>query len=141
MSYTNTFIVVADDCPQTKGLVPTASGDTPTVSMIEYELLTSRPYQLTQDDLIFAVHVTRAGLTAAELKKDSRAIHAKLFAKSHPCMRASALTKRYGWGVHYDETGRMVIYGCQTQQYAAMIEGKKRVSSILKAMRNKRAAK
>jgi hypothetical protein len=32
-------------------------------------------------------------------------------------MRLSMLTKRWGWGVHYDEEGRMALYGAETPEY------------------------
>ena len=52
-------------------------------------------------------------------------------------MRASALPKKYGWGVHFDEQGRMALYGMETDAYrefAAMTDTLK----VLPAMRSSR---
>jgi hypothetical protein len=32
-------------------------------------------------------------------------------------MRASPLTKQYGWGAHYDEAGRIALYAVQSEEY------------------------
>ena len=141
MSYTDTFIEAAEDCPVAVGTQPLVRGEKPSVPVLEYELLTKSPYRHTQDELIFIVHVTRLGLTPAELKTRGKAVHAELFAKPHPCMRASQLPKRYGWGVHYDETGRIAIYAKGSAAYAALAAGKSKAATVLKAMRNARVVK
>lgn len=134
---TDTFVLVADDCPATAGEVPQARGGAPTVPAIQYELLTARPYQLTLADLIFETHTRRLGLTAAEVRARGAALRAELFAKSHPCLRAAALTKRYGWGAHHDPEGRIALYGVETADYRrlAVTPG----LDVVKAMRSKRA--
>jgi hypothetical protein len=139
MSYTNTFIEAADDCPEAAGIAPPVRGDKPTVAVLEYELLSKHPYTYTRDELLFVVHVTRLGLTPADLKQRGKQIHAELFAKEHPCMRASPLPKRYGWGVHHDEQGRIAIVSRNSTEYAALITGKGKAGTVLKAMRNARA--
>src|SRR4051812_16350849 len=57
---TDTFVRVAPDCPVTAAVVPVAKANGPTVAVIQYELLTVRPYVLTLADLIFETHVRRA---------------------------------------------------------------------------------
>jgi hypothetical protein len=136
MSYTNTFILVADDCPAQGGVAPPAADEKPTVAALEYELLTKSPYRHTRDELLFIVHVTRLGLTPADLKARGKKIHAELFAKSHPCMRASPLPKRYGWGVHHNAQGRIALVARGSQQYDALSQGPLACPVILKAMRN-----
>ena len=41
---TDTFVRVAPDCPVTAAVVPVAKANGPTVAVIQYELLTARPY-------------------------------------------------------------------------------------------------
>ena len=139
MSYTNTFIEAADDCPEATGTIPPVRGDKPSVAVLEYELLSKQPYKYTRDELLFVVHVTRLGLTPADLKLHGKQIHAELFAKTHACMRASPLPKRYGWGIHHDEQGRIAIVSRGSPEYAALTTGTRKVRTILKAMRNARA--
>ncbi|WP_342481620.1 DUF6157 family protein [Paenibacillus sp. FSL L8-0340] len=33
-----------------------------------------------------------------------------LFSKSNPCLRASMLSKRYGWGMHFNDEGKIALY-------------------------------
>jgi hypothetical protein len=99
---TNQFVLVAPDCKATTAVVPSRKGGKETVPVIQHELLTTKPYTLTLEDLIFETHVRRLGLTAAEAKARKKDLWRELFAKSHACMRASALPKQYGWGVNYD---------------------------------------
>ncbi len=138
MSYTNTFIEAADDCPEATGIVPPVRGDKPSVAVLEYELLSKHPYKYTHEDLLFIVHVTRLGLTPADLKQRGKQIHAELFAKPHACMRASPLPKRYGWGIHHDDQGRIGIISRGSPDYAALTTGPRKAGTILKAMRNAR---
>ena len=108
--YSNAFITVSPDCPVEAGQVPR---QVMSIAGLEHALLIDRPYHYTADDLILDVHRRHKNVGDAELA----AFRAYLFAKSQPCMRLSMLTKRWGWGVHYDEQGRMAIYGAETQEY------------------------
>lgn len=139
VSYTNTFITVADDCPTPVGIVPPVRGDKPSIAVLQYELLSQNPYKHTERELIMIVHVTRLGLTPPEVKARGKAIYAELFAKPHPCLRASPLTKQYGWGAHYDGAGRIAIHAKGSAEYTALASGMGAAAVVLKAMRNKRA--
>jgi hypothetical protein len=137
-SITDTFVLVAPDSPVTKATVPAARGVAPTVPVIQYELLTSRPYKFTLEDLLFEVHVRRAGLSRAQVKARSAEIRAELFAKPQACMRASPLPKRYGWGVHYDGRGRLALYAMESEEYRRFAAGEVAGIEIVPAMRGKR---
>src|SRR6188472_3736377 len=99
---TNTFVLIAPDCPVSEGIAPTEKAGKPTVASLQFELLSEQPYERTHEELIFDVHVRRLGLSAREAKSRGASIRAELFAKPQACMRASPLPKKYGWGVHYD---------------------------------------
>lgn len=131
MAYRNTLILISDDCPTGIGQDPSRGKDILTRAEIEYNILTSAPYTYTHEDLTYEVHVRHRSQTADEpLTRD------EFHSKGHPCMRASPLVKRYGWGAHYDDQGCIAIYGAETARYAEL------ASSIttLKGMRNKRAS-
>jgi hypothetical protein len=134
---TNTFVMVADDCPAAAGEVPPDRGGEPTVAALQYQLLAAKPYQLTLEDLIFEVCVRRLGVSAAELLRRGATIRAELLAKSHPCLRASPLTKRYGWGAHHDGAGRVALYGVGTADYRRLAAGGPALA-VVKAMRARR---
>src|SRR5262245_35390565 len=137
MSYTNTFILVAPDCPVTRGVVPTARGARQPVHLIQYELLTAHPYRFTHEELIFEVHVRHKGLSQGEVRARRAEIWAELFGRPHACLRASALPKRYGWGVHYDADGKIAIYALESEEYRRFAAGTG--ARLLSALRSKRA--
>lgn len=136
---TDTFVLVAPDCPLTSAVAPPARGGNPTVAVIQHELLTARPYALTLEDLILATHVRRAGLSDSEAASRADEIRALLFAKPHPCMRASPLPKTYGWGVHHDGDGRMALYAVESEEYLRFAGGSVRGVEVVAALRSKRA--
>jgi hypothetical protein len=109
--YTNTFITVAPDCPADVGVAPERPKS---VAGLEYSLLAESPYRLTGDDLLLAVHLRHKGIGE---DADLDAVRGAFFAKPHPCFRASMLPKRYGWGAHYDDEGRIALYGVETDGY------------------------
>lgn len=136
---TDTFVLVAPDCPATRAVVPTPRGSRPTVAVIQHELLTARPYTLTLEDLILATHVLRAGLSESESASRADAIRAELFSKPHPCMRASPLPKTYGWGVHHDAAGRMALHAVESAEYRRFASGAVSGVDLVAALRSKRA--
>lgn len=52
------------------------------------------------------------------------------------CLRASDLGKKYGWGIHYNEDGRVAVYGRETDAYQAFADAGE--LKVLKAMRSSR---
>jgi hypothetical protein len=60
----------------------------------------------------------------------------KFFSKGQPCFRSSPLTKRYGWGVHSNEEGKVAIYPLESDEYKKLSNDKN--LKELKAMRSKR---
>jgi hypothetical protein len=139
LSYVNTFIKVAADCPVEHSVVPVAKKEAKSAHMIQYELLTERPYFYGHESLIYAVHLLHKGIPLDESADFLLQVREELFKKSHPCLRASMLPKKYGWGVHYNEDGRIAIYGMETPQYQEFLDQGDDKLQVLNAMRNKRA--
>lgn len=131
-NYSNTFIVIADDCPVSNGEVPPLKGDSKTAANIQFEMISRHPYQYTSDDILFQVFADKNDLTKAEYKKARE----DFFSKGQPCFRASPLTKRYGWGVHYNKDGKMAIYSAGTAEYKKLMNDK--TLQLLKAMKSKK---
>lgn len=136
MSYTNTFIKVADDCPVSKSEIPVAKKDKKSLHLIQYELLKDNPYKLGHEELIYESFVRRKEISPNALKNDSEKIKAELFSKGHPCLRASALTKRYGFGAHYDEKGKIAIYPLESKEYEAIMADE--AITVIPAMKTKK---
>lgn len=135
---TDTFVLVAADCPAAVAVVPPSRGEAPSVPALQHELLAARPYGLTLEDLIYETHVRRLGLPPAEVAARAAAIRAELFARSHPCMRASTLTKRYGWGVHHDAAGRLALVPVESAEYRRFASGAVAGVAVVPAMRNRK---
>ncbi|CAM3899361.1 DUF6157 domain-containing protein [Cohnella lubricantis] len=137
--YYNTLILVSADCPVERGIVPTSGKAGKSAHLIQYELLTERPYFYTYDELLYEVHVRHKGIPDDELKARGVEIRSELFAKPHPCMRASMLPKKYGWGAHFDAQGRIALYGKESPEYQTWIEASgSDAPALIPAMRNKR---
>jgi len=104
-NYYNTFIETAEDCPVKTGVVP-PDRSPKTAASAEYDMLSVSPYIYTSDDIVYS--------TRGEMKGISRD---EFFLKGQPCFRASALTRRYGWGIHSDGEGKIALYATDSEEY------------------------
>ncbi|GIQ71384.1 hypothetical protein DUZ99_15835 [Xylanibacillus composti] len=135
MTYVNTFIRIAEDCPTASGVVPASNRQLKPIHLLQYELLTGAPYTYTHDELLFEVNRRRDEVP----EEQGEAYREQLLAKKHPCLRASMLPKKYGWGVHYNEQGKIAIYAAGTPDYQAWLTDSQ--TTVLPAMRNSRPGK
>jgi hypothetical protein len=131
-NYTDTFIVVADDCPATKGEVPPARGGTLSTAGIQFDIISRNPYLFTSDEIIFSVYAAKNNITPGHFEKERKAF----FSKGQPCLRSSPLAKRYGWGIHHDSCGKVALYGRDTESYRNLA-GNTGIK-VIKAMRSSR---
>ncbi len=132
INYFNTFILIADDCTATTGEPPPVKSGIVTAANIQFDLINKHPYQLSSDDVLFQVYADKNDLTTTEYK----AAREQFFSKGQPCFRASPLTKRYGWGVHYDKDGKISIYPAGSPEYERFKNDKN--LKVVKAMRSSR---
>ena len=132
-NYFDTFIEVADDCPAVTGQIPPVNANAPSIATIQFELISQHPYAFTSDEIIFRVYAIRNDLAASDYAIAKK----EFFSKGQACLRSSALSKRYGWGIHADHRGKVALIGLETDDY------KKYCSDIslkkVKAMRSKKA--
>lgn len=136
MSYLNTFIKVSDDCPVHNSEIPVSKGDKKFAHVLQYELLTSNPYTYGHEELIYEVFVRHKQIPEATIITDAERIRMELFSKDHPCLRASALIKRYGFGAHYNDQGKIAIYPMESREYNMFLKNKS--ITCLAGMRSKR---
>ena len=132
-NYFNGFIEITEDCPATEGVIPPIKGDKRSVANLQFEMLLDHPYEFTSDEVLFSVFAMRKGFSKDEMEEERQ----RFFSKGQPCFRASPLTKRYGWGVHSNEEGKVAIYGAETKSYEAFVQDESIKKT--KAMRSKRA--
>ena len=133
-NYFDTFIEVAEDCPVTKAEIPKQKGEEKTIAFLQYEMMVHYPYRYTQDDVLFNIYAVRNDL---DIK--SKTERDRFFSKGQACLRSSPLGKRYGWGVHADEKGRVAIYPVESKEYKKLASDKKLLH--LKGMRTSRLVK
>jgi hypothetical protein len=135
VSYTNTFIRVAADCPTPAAEVPPRRTQ-PSVAELQHRVLAEHPYELTEEQLYVRVHGLRKGLSEQEIGEHQDALHAEVFAKPQACLRASPLTKRYGFGAHYDADGRIALHPREQSSYVRLSDDP--TLTQLRAMRSAR---
>ncbi|MBY0433809.1 MAG: hypothetical protein K2U26_06835 [Cyclobacteriaceae bacterium] len=133
-NYQNTFIEVAEDCLVTAAEIPPLKGEEKTVAVIQFEMMSDKPYVYTSDDVIFQVYAYKSKIKGKSQLASERE---KFYSKGQPCLRSSPLTKRYGWGVHNDAQGKIALYPVNSPEYKKFAKDK--TLQHVKAMRSKRA--
>ena len=130
-NYYNTFIAVAPDCPRDTAEAPPERKHK-TIARRQYERLVGNPYEYTSDDVIFSVYADRDEIPESE-RDEARE---EYFQKGRACLRSSPLAKRYGWGFHFDEDGKVALYAVESAEYRKY-HGDKRLNQLI-AMRSSR---
>jgi hypothetical protein len=132
MSYKNTLITISEDSKVSSAKVPVIKNEKPTIAYIEHDLINNNPYKFTQEDVQFKTYLIKNQMEAehaAELRE-------QFFSKSKACFRASPLVKNYGWGIHYNNQGKIAIYDVNSEMYNQLL--KQDDITKLKGMRSKR---
>ncbi|MBD8136045.1 DUF6157 family protein [Peribacillus frigoritolerans] len=132
MSYKNTLITISEDSKVSSAKVPVIRNEKPTIAYIEHDLINNNPYKFTQEDVQFKTYLIKNQMeaeNAAELRE-------QFFSKSKACFRASPLVKNYGWGIHYNNQGKIAIYDVNSEMYNQLL--KQDDITKLKGMRSKR---
>lgn len=117
-NYTNTFITIAADSDAASGRVP-PERTRPSAAQRVHAWVTAAPYRFTSDDLLFRLHADKHGIPESE----RATARAAFFDTPRPCMRANALPKSYGWGVHHDAEGRVALVAAGTDAYERLASG------------------
>ena len=120
VNYRGALIAVADDCPVTSGVAPAARGAKKTLPQIQYEMLRDHPYEYTSAEVLFESNMRHKGVSPDELRARRAELWAEFFSKPQACLRASPLTKRYGYGAHYDAHGRIGLHPVESEGYARL---------------------
>jgi len=132
-NYQNTFIAIADDSIAAKGEVPADKNSSKTVAGLQFDMISKNPYRYTTDEVLFSVYTQRNEIIDMKLAEAKKVF----FSKGQACLRASALGKRYGWGIHHNAEGKIALYGCDTPEYQNFL--KKPDTKVVKAMQSKKA--
>lgn len=138
-NYYDTFITIAPDCPAESGTVPPGRGARPTKAQIEYDILSQHPYQFTQEEVLFEVHVRHKGLALTRGTPEWEAECTQFLAKPQACLRASPLAKQFGWGFHFNAEGKVALVACESDRYARLAKGHKEGTRVVAALRSNRS--
>jgi hypothetical protein len=114
-----------DDCVSETGVIPPHK-QPPTSAQIVFDLVIDHPYEHTSDDVLYLAYGEPRGLSRGE--------H---YSKGQPCFRASPITKRYGWGVHFDAQGKIAFYARDSEEYQKLSHDPDLTQLI--ALRNKKS--
>lgn len=131
-NYKNTFIAAAEDSPVSTAEIPAVKRNK-TLANIQYDMIASHPYKYSSDEVLFECYVQKNDITDADRKSAKETF----FSKGQPCLRSSALAKRYGFGFHFNEEGKVALIAKESAEYQNFLDNEE-VEQV-KAMRNKRA--
>ncbi|MFS0644769.1 DUF6157 family protein [Siminovitchia sp. 179-K 8D1 HS] len=132
MSYKNTFIAISEDSTAHSGVVPVPRNGKPTIASIQYDLINNNPYKYTQEDVQFKTYLVKNQIELNETEE----MRKQFFAKPQACFRASPLVKKYGWGIHYDEQGKIALFSVNSEEYNRFLQLEN--VTVIKGMRSKR---
>ncbi|MFS0599490.1 DUF6157 family protein [Peribacillus frigoritolerans] len=132
MSYKNTLITISEDSKVSSAKVPVIRNEKPTIAYIEHDLINNNPYKFTQEDVQFKTYLIKNQMEA----ENTAELREQFFSKSKACFRASPLVKNYGWGIHYNNQGKIAIYDVNSEMYNLLL--KQDDITKLKGMRSKR---
>lgn len=130
-NYNNTFLRVATDIPVEKSEIPPVKRNK-TLANIQYEMIAGNPYKYSSDDVLFECYAQKNDIT----EEDRKEARATFFSKGQPCLRSSALAKRYGFGFHFNDAGKVALFPMESKEYQNFTDDES-VEQIT-AMRNKR---
>lgn len=132
MSYKNTLITISEDSKVSSAKVPVIKNEKPTIAYIEHDVINNNPYKFTQEDVQFKTYLIKNQMEA----ENSAELREQFFSKSKACFRASPLVKNYGWGIHYNNQGKIAIFDVNSEMYNQLL--KQDDITKLKGMRSKR---
>ena len=133
MSFRNTFVRIAPDCPEATGVEPPSRGGKKPLHLVQLELLRSAPHYFSQETLVVESELLREPSTGESRDQ----ILARIRSKPLPCLRCSALAKRYGWGFHFDAEGKIAVHAAGSASYKKLTADPS--LEQVPAMRSKRA--
>jgi hypothetical protein len=131
LNYTDTFIAASEDGPSASSVPPKGKRS---IAEIQYEMLVERPYQFTQEDILFASSADPR--ERPELRNDADLRHA-FFSRSQACLRTSPLVKKWGFGIHFNAQGKAAAFRKETPEYDRWASNPSLYQT--KGMRSKRA--
>ena len=117
------IVLVAEDCPAQAATPPLPGRAGPSVAQVQYELIVAEPFRWTENDVLFESWWRRQDAAASASPAEKERVRAEFLARPRPCLRASPLPMRYGWGLVFDEQDRVALCPVESPEYAALAGG------------------
>ena len=117
------IVVVALDCPVTVAIPPPPGRRGTTVAEVQHALLTAEPFLHTENEVLFESWWRRQAGAASASDTEKEQARGVWLQGSRPCLRASPLPQRYGWGLLFDEHDRVALCPVESDQYRTLAEG------------------
>lgn len=137
MGYVSTFIAASEDCPVQVAEIPPRSLNGPSVGAVQYQVLAEQPHSLTQEDVLFETEVRRRW-TPQQLEPRRDELREAFSERRRPCLRSSPLVMRHGWGLLFDDQGRVGLVPRESEEYDRLAGGQVAGVQVLQAMRSRR---
>lgn len=134
-NYISTFIAVAEDCPAAEASAPPIRANKVSAANVHHRMIVEEAGQHTQASILFATFLNAKGHDPAQHPEGGE-LWKEFWSKGQPCLRCSAMGKRYGWGLAFDAAGRVRGVSVGTAEYDALIADSTLTQK--KAMRSKR---
>ena len=133
-NYRNTLIEIAEDCPMVQGVCPPHKPEAPSIAHLQYALIQSYPYTFTSDEILFKVYYQKQQMAVSPDQA-----WADFFGRPQACLRTSPLSRRYGWGIHANDKGKIALLDAASDAYQQLLADPN--IKKVKAMRSRRATK
>jgi hypothetical protein len=117
VDYAETLIAVAGDRRAATGAIPPERAAGPTVASTQYAILTAAR---TVGRRGRSARILSAGSPHDVSETEFSRLREEYFARPRACLRASPLSKTFGWGVHFDADGRVTLHAVDSPEYAQL---------------------
>ena len=117
------IVLVAEDSPAEAATPPPEGRSGTTVAQVQYEMITAEPFRWTEDDVLFESWWRRQDVAATASDAEKERARAEYLGRPRPCLRASPLPQRYGWGLVFDEHERVALCPVESPDYQALAAG------------------
>ena len=117
------IVLVALDSPVQAAEPPPAGRRGRSVAQVQYDLLSAEPFRWTENEVLFESWWRRQDAAASASEAEKESVRAEWLRGSRPCLRASPLPQRYGWGLVFDAEDRVALRPVDSDDYRALASG------------------
>ena len=131
------IVLVAEDSAAQAATPPPPGRAGPSVAQVQYQLLLAEPFRWTENDVLFESWWRRQDAAESASATEKEQARAEYLARPRPCLRASPLPMRYGWGLVFDDGDRVALCPVESPEYRALAAGAGDVE-VQKSFRSRR---